>query len=142
MSEIVLTPTPADPAPSVRTPAGLYVWDAGLGALRNVSVEAPNAPELPWGVEVWVDQVSAGRMLVGSLSLLSDILRGLSLLMLARRPVPFVQARCSYSTGGTLTWVDPSLPDPVLDTAAHWPADWNGMLNAELQVRLGLGDRV
>jgi hypothetical protein len=140
---IRVCPTTEQPYPSVETPAGIYTWDPALNALKNISVEAPVAKDLPWGLEVWDNWVSVGKLLTSNLPLLRDIIRALSVLYLTRRDyIPFIQFRCSYNTGATIAWVDPSLDDPVTGTFKRWPSDWDGMLNAELQIKCGLGDKV
>jgi len=141
--EITLTPTPADPSPSVRTPAGLYAWDPALNALRNVSVEPPAAPALPYTLEAFLNGRPWARFAASTLDGLRVALRALAAVFLTRREgSPFVQFRCGYSTGATAGWIDPSLDDPAGDTWRRWPRDWDGMLNAELRVAAGLGDRV
>lgn len=138
-----LVPTADNPSPSIETPAGTYTWDPSLNALRNISVEAPNAADLPWGLEVYLDQLLLGKVLVSDRFLLRDIMRGLTFLYRAKRDnPPFLQFRGSYNTGATVTWTDPSLDDPPVDTFKRWPADWNGITNAELRINTGLGDKV
>lgn len=138
-----LIPTPEQPYPSVQTPAGLFVWDPDLNSLRNTSVEAPNRAKLPWGLEVFINGEPFGDVQVSDLLLHRDIIRALTLLYLGRRDdQQYVQFRSSYNTGATVAWVDPSLDQPVNDTFKRWPADWNGLEAAEIQIKGGLGYNV
>jgi hypothetical protein len=136
-------PTPEQPYPSVETPAGIYTWDPELNALKNISVEAPNADKLPWSLEVFVNREPFGGMRVSNLPLLRDIIRALTLLYLGRRDEQqYVQFSAAYNTGATEAFVDPSLDDPINGTFKRWPTDWNGIVNAELEIKGGLGYKV
>lgn len=92
-------------------------------------------------VKVWEDQVLTQTVGAADVDGLRAVVRGLVLTLLARRQAaPFVQVQCLNVL--SQKWVDPSLSDPDVDTPARWSADWGGMLNVELRVTVGLGDRV
>lgn len=136
-----LIPTTDFPYPSVETPAGTYTWNGT--ELVNISVEAPSVPGqpirtgFPFLVTFYQDGEELFSVRGSNIKDVRTLIRATIILYLGANTLD----RLQYDVweDAFQRWVDPSLDSPDY---SRWPADWNGLMNAELQIKGGLGDKI
>lgn len=89
-------------------------------------------------VKAFVDGTLRHALGASDVDDLRTLVRMVALMMFGRSPAP---GHVQFQVLNVLTqqWVDPSLPNPDVDSRVRWPADWNGWMNMELKVHGGLG---
>lgn len=133
---------PIWPAPLIADPGG-----NADGRIDYADADAPNDPATvlknlqQWATYCalfWIDGKAGPVVGAGCLADFRLMIRAaLAMLLVRKDGAPFVQLQCLDKTASPERWID-----PTTDDQSKWPADWNGMLNAEMRFGLGLGDKV